>query len=126
MRLESSGRKRPASLNAVVAEVAAAVLVHIAFWLLLLSMLSIRPELYTLIALAAFPILLYFVAKLNSVGKMTPVYAVFLPLLAGLIGARYFADGFRELFNYLAKAVNQVHEMALFPTGDGYPKTDTP
>ena len=35
MRLERSGRQRPASLNAVVAEVAAAVLVHIAFWLLL-------------------------------------------------------------------------------------------
>lgn len=33
MRLERSGRQRPASLNAVVAEVAAAVLVHIAFWL---------------------------------------------------------------------------------------------
>lgn len=126
MRLESSGRQRPASLNAVVAEAAAAVLVHIAFWLLLLSMLTIKLELYAVLALALFPVLLYFVSKLHSVGRLTPVYAVFLPLLVGLIGARYFADGFRELFNYLAKAVNGVHEMALFPTEAGYPTTDTP
>ena len=126
MRLESSGRQRPASLNAVVAEVAAAVLVHIAFWLLLLSMLSIKLELYAIIALALFPVLLYFVSRLHSVGRLTPVYALFLPLLVELVGARYFIDGFRELFNYLAKAVNQVHEMAIFPTGSGYPDTDTP
>ena len=126
MRLERSGRQRPASLNAVVAEVAAAVLVHIAFWLLLLSMLSIKLELYAIIGLALFPVLLYFVSRLHSIGRLTPVYALFLPLLVELVGARYFVDGFRELFNYLAKAVNQVHEMAIFPTESGYPETDVP
>lgn len=98
MRLERSGRQRPASLNAVVAEVAAAVLVHIAFWLLLLSMLSIKLELYAIIGLALFPVLLYFVSRLHSIGRLTPVYALFLPLLVELVGARYFVDGFRELF----------------------------
>ena len=126
MRLESSGRQRPASLNAVAAEVVAAVFVHVSFWMLLLSMLSVKLELFTIAALTLFPVLLYFVSKLHSIGKLTPVYAVFLPLLAGLIGARYFADGFRELFNYLAKAVNEVHEMALFPTASGYPKSAVP
>lgn len=126
MRLENSGKTRPASLNAVVAEVVAAVLVHVSFWLLILSALSIKLELYSIITLALLPVLLYFVSRLHSIGKLTPVYAVFLPLLAGLIGAKFFLQGFCELFNYLAKAVNGVHELALFPTADGYPNTEVP
>lgn len=126
MRLESSGRTRPASLNAVVAEVAAAVLVHVSFWLLILSMLSIKLELYAIIALALLPVLLYFVSRLHSIGKLTPVYAVFLPLLAGLIGLKFFLQGFRQIFNYIAKAVNEVHGLAMFPTAEGYPESPVP
>lgn len=126
MKLETSSRRRPQSLNAVAAEIAAAVLVHVSFWLLVLSMLSIELAPWAIVILALLPVLLYLVCRIPGVGRLLPVYAIFLPLLAGLIGIRYFNDGLRELFNYLAKAMNGVHELALFPLGSGYPKGDLP
>ncbi len=124
MRLESSGRTRPASLNAVVAEVAATVLVHGSFWMMVLSMFSVKLGLIPLVVLLLLPIPLYFLSKLRGIGTLTPVYAIFLPVLTGLIGAKFFGTGFLELFNYLAKAVNEVHELALFPTASGYPTSE--
>lgn len=124
MKLQKSDRRRPQSLNAVAAEIAAAVLVHVAFWLLVLSMLSMRLAPWAVAVLALLPVLLYFIARIPGAGKLTPVYALFLPLLAGLAGAKFFAGGFEQLFNYFAKAMNEVHGLALFPFGDGYPASD--
>lgn len=126
MRLESSGQTRPTSPVAVATELAAAMLVHFSFWLLVLSMLAIHPAPPVMVALALLPVPLYFVSRLHSIGNLTPVYVIFLPLLVGLVGARFFGTGFRELFNFLARAINAVHELALFPTVSGYPATDVP
>lgn len=126
MKLETSSRRRPQSLNAVAAEIAATVLVHVSFWLLVLSMLTIQLAPWAIVVLALLPVLLYLVTRIPGVGNFMPVYAIFLPLLAGLIGIRYFDDGLRELFNYFAKAVNRVHELAVFPLEEGYPKGDLP
>lgn len=126
MKLETSSRRRPQSLNAVAAEIAAAVLVHVSFWLLVLSMLSVQLAPWTIVVLALLPVLLYLVTRIPGVGNLMPVYAVFLPLLAGLVGIRYFHEGFRELFNYFARAVNRVHELAVFPLEEGFPKGDLP
>lgn len=126
MQLRTSDKRRPASLNAVAAEIAAAALAHLSLWLLLLSMLSVRLSLPFLAAVVLLPALWYPVAKLKSIGNLSPVYAIFLPLLAGLLGAKFFLRGGRELFDYLAKAVNDIHGLSLFPFGDGYPASEVP
>ena len=126
MKLETSSRRRPQSLNAVAAEIAAAVLVHVSFWLLVLSMLSIQLAPWAIVTLVLLPVLLYLVTRIPGVGNLMPVYSVFLPLFVGLVGVRYFGEGLRELFNYLAKALNRVHELAVFPLGQGYPKGTLP
>ena len=126
MQLRTSDRRRPASLNAVVAEVAAAVLVHASLWLLLLSMLSVQMPAWWLAVIALLPVPLYFLSRIKSFGTLLPVYAAVLPLLAGLIGYKYFGKGLLQLYDYLAKAVNGVHELALFPGLSGYPASDVP
>ncbi|MBR5753164.1 MAG: hypothetical protein IKX83_01630, partial [Clostridia bacterium] len=64
MRLQTSDKRRPASLNAVAAEIAAAVLVHLSLWLVLLSMLGVtlRPAFLAVIAL--LPVLWYFLSRI--------------------------------------------------------------
>ncbi len=126
MQLRTSDKRRPQSLNAVAAEIAAAALVHFGLWLLCLSMLGIRLPLPLLAVLALLPVPWYFVSRTRNIGRLTPVYAVSLPLLAGLVGARYFLRGAKELFNYLVKAVNDIHGLSLFPLGGGYPSSETP
>lgn len=82
MKLETSSRRRPQSLNAVAAEIAATVLVHVSFWLLVLSMLTIQLAPWAIVVLALLPVLLYLVTRIPGVGNFMPVYAIFLPLLA--------------------------------------------
>lgn len=73
MQLRTSDRRRPASLNAVVAEVAAAVLVHASLWLLLLSMLSVQMPAWWLAVIALLPVPLYFLSRIKSFGTLLPV-----------------------------------------------------
>lgn len=126
MQLRTSDRRRPASLNAVAAEVAATVLVHVSLWLLLVSMLSVLPPVWWLAAAALLPVPLYFLSRLKSFGTLLPVYAAVLPVAAGLLGYKFFGKGFLQLYDYLARAVNEVHELALFPGLSGYPASDVP
>ena len=126
MKLQTSDRRRPSSLNAVAAELAAAVSVHVAFWLLLLSMLAVSVPAWCIAVLALLPVPLYFAARIRGFGTLLPVYTILLPVLAAVFGNRFFETGFRELFNYLAKAVNGVHGLALFPTQEGYPSSAVP
>lgn len=124
MKLTTSARGRPRSLNAAAAEIAATVLTHVSFWLLALSMLDIRLNVYGIVAIAVLPVLLYLIAQIRGFGRLQPIFVTFLPLLAGLVGFRFFSDGVSELFNHFAKAINEVHPLSVFPTAAGFPETD--
>ncbi len=93
----------------------AAVLLHSAFWLLLLSMFQWGIQPASILFMVFLPILMVLASRQKIFGKYLPFYALVLVALVTLVGASFFSDAFLVLLNKAGNAVNVTSGFRFVP-----------
>ncbi|MBQ8469913.1 MAG: transglutaminase domain-containing protein [Clostridia bacterium] len=97
----------------------AAVLLHSAFWLLLLSLFRWGVGLVSVLLMVLLPVFMVPAARQKVFGKYLVFYALVLAALVTLLGFRFFSKAFLELFNGVIQAVNTASGFKFVPFHTG-------
>lgn len=96
-------------------EMEAAVLLHVAFWLLLLSMFRWGIGFVPVLLAIVLPALMVLAARKNVFGRYLVFYALVASAVIVLIGYKFFSNGFLQLLNAAGDAVNETAGFRFVP-----------
>lgn len=97
----------------------AAVLLHVAFWLLLFSLFQWGMGILSISLMVLLPVLMVLAARQKVFGKYLVFYALVLAALVTLLGFRFFSKAFLELLNGAIHAVNVTSGFKFVPFHTG-------
>ena len=119
MKLIITEQQNRATGLASMLDMEAAVLLHAAFWLLLLSMFRWGIDAVPVLLMVLLPVLMVLAARQKVFGKYLVFYALVLAALVTLLGFRFFSKAFLELFNGAIDAVNITNGLRFVPFRTG-------
>lgn len=115
MKLTITEQRNEAKGLASMLDMEAAVLLHSAFWLLLLSMFHWGIGVVPILLMVFLPVLMVAAARQKVFGKYLVFYALVLSALVTLVGFRFFSNAFLDLFNEAGNAVNTTSSFKFVP-----------
>lgn len=119
MKLTITEQRKMAGGPASMLDMEAAVLLHAAFWLLLLSMFQWGIGVVPVLLMVLLPVLMTLAARQKVFGKYLVFYALVLVALVTLLGFRFFSKAFLELLNEAGNAVNTTSGFKFVPFHTG-------
>ena len=93
----------------------AAVLLHVAFWFLLLSMFRWGIGFVPVLLAIVLPVLMVLAARKNVFGRYLVFYALVVAAVIVLVGYKFFSNGFLQLLNEAGDAVNETAGFRFVP-----------
>ena len=107
-------RNRNKRLTAAL-DMEAAVLLHVAFWFLLLSMFRWGIGFVPVLLAIVLPVLMVLAARKNVFGRYLVFYALVVSAVIVLVGYKFFSNGFLQLLNEAGDAVNETAGFRFVP-----------
>ncbi len=107
-------QNRDRSLAAAL-EMEAAVLVHVAFWLLLLSMFHWGMGVVPVLLMVLLPLAMVLLARRTVFTNYLVFFTMVLSALVVLVGYKFFSNGFLHMLNLAGGAVNETAGFRFVP-----------